>query len=186
MYRRLRVAIRWCVDHCVWVVGATVAAFVMALVGFGHIPQQFFPTSERTELFVQLRMPEGSAIGATLAAAKKAEQLIAGDDDAATWTTYVGSGPPRFWLGLNPALPNEAYAEIVIVARDIKTRERLKKKIDTAVRMAPSPRRACEPTASISGRRSVSRSSSASSAPTRTKFALLPIRFATSCAPTPM
>ena len=117
MYRRLRVAIRWCVDHCVWVVGATVAAFVMALVGFGHIPQQFFPTSERTELFVQLRMPEGSAIGATLAAAKKAEQLIAGDDDAATWTTYVGSGPPRFWLGLNPALPNEAYAEIVIVAK---------------------------------------------------------------------
>jgi multidrug efflux pump subunit AcrB len=133
MYRRLRVAIRWCVDHCVWVVGATVAAFVMALVGFGHIPQQFFPTSERTELFVQLRMPEGSAIGATLAAAKKAEQLIAGDDDAATWTTYVGSGPPRFWLGLNPALPNEAYAEIVIVAGDIKARERLKKKIDTAV-----------------------------------------------------
>jgi multidrug efflux pump len=133
MYRRLRVAIRWCVDHSVWVVGATAAAFVMAVVGFGHIPQQFFPTSERTELFVQLRMPEGSAIGATLAAAKKAEQLIAGDDDAATWTTYVGSGPPRFWLGLNPALPNEAYAEIVIVARDIKTRERLKKKIDTAV-----------------------------------------------------
>jgi multidrug efflux pump len=68
-----------------------------------------------------------------LAAAKKAEQLIAGDDDAATWTTYVGSGPPRFWLGLNPALPNEAYAEIVIVTRDIKARERLKKKIDTAV-----------------------------------------------------
>jgi multidrug efflux pump subunit AcrB len=133
MYRRLRVAIRWCVDHCVWVVGATVAAFVMALVGFSHIPQQFFPTSERTELFVQLRMPEGSAIGATLAAAKKAEQFIAGDDDAATWTTYVGSGPPRFWLGLNPALPNEAYAEIVIVAKDIKARERLKKKIDTAV-----------------------------------------------------
>jgi multidrug efflux pump subunit AcrB len=133
MYRRLRVAIRWCVDHRVWVVGATVAAFVMALVGFGHIPQQFFPTSERTELFVQLRMPEGSAIGATLAAAKKAEQLIASEDDAATWTTYVGSGPPRFWLGLNPALPNEAYAEIVIVARDIKARERLKKKIDTAV-----------------------------------------------------
>jgi len=133
MYRRLRGAVRWCVDHCVWVVGATVAAFVMALVAFGHVPQQFFPTSERTELFVQLRMPEGSAIGATLAAAKKAEALIAGDDDAATFTTYVGSGPPRFWLGLNPALPNEAYAEIVIVAKDIEARERLKTKIDTAV-----------------------------------------------------
>lgn len=133
MYRRLRSAVRWCVDHRTWIVGATAAAFALAVFGFRYIPQQFFPTSERTELFVQLRMPEGSAIGATLAAAKKAEQLIAGDDDAATWTTYIGSGPPRFWLGLNPALPNEAYGEIVIVAKDIKARERLKNKIDGAV-----------------------------------------------------
>jgi multidrug efflux pump subunit AcrB len=133
MYRRLRAAVRWCVDRRVWIVGATAAAFVLAVIGFGHIPQQFFPTSERTELFVQLRMPEGSAMGSTLTAAKQAEQLLAGDDDAATWTTYIGAGPPRFWLGLNPALPNEAYAEIVVVAKDIKARERLKKKIDTAV-----------------------------------------------------
>ena len=134
MYRRLRAARRaGACDHRVWIVGATAAAFALAVFGFSHIPQQFFPTSERTELFVQLRMPEGSAIGATLAAAKQAEQLIAGDDDAATWTTYIGPGPPRFWLGLNPALPNEAYAEIVIVAKDIKARERLKTKIDTAV-----------------------------------------------------
>ena len=133
MYRRLRAAVCWCVDRRVWIVGATAAAFVLAVIGFGHIPQQFFPTSERTELFVQLRMPEGSAMGPTLTAAKQAEQLLAGDDDAATWTTYIGAGPPRFWLGLNPALPNEAYAEIVVVAKDIKARERLKKKIDTAV-----------------------------------------------------
>jgi multidrug efflux pump len=133
MYQRLRAAVGWCVGHRAWVVGATVIAFLVAVVGFTRVPQQFFPTSERTELFVQLRMPEGSTIGATAAAAKKAEQLLAGDDDAATWTTYIGQGPPRFWLGLNPALPNEAYAELVVVAKDVKARERLKAKIDTAV-----------------------------------------------------
>jgi multidrug efflux pump len=133
MYQNLRAAIGWCVKHRSSTVAGTVAAFVLALVGFNYIPQQFFPTSERTELFVQFRMPEGSAIAATAAATKKAEQLLTGDEDAATWTTYIGQGPPRFWIGLNPALPNEAYAEMVIVAKDIKARERLKTKFDTAV-----------------------------------------------------
>ncbi|EJW10728.1 Acriflavin resistance protein [Rhodovulum sp. PH10] len=133
IYARLRRAIRFCVRHRVVVVAGTLVVFGLAVVGFGRIPQQFFPVSERTELFLQIRMPEGTAIGATLDTAKKAESLIAGDDDAATWTTYVGQGPPRFWLGLSPALPNEAYAEIVIVARNVEARERLKAKIDGAV-----------------------------------------------------
>jgi multidrug efflux pump len=139
MYERLRAAVGWCVRHRVWVVGATAIAFGISLVGFTHVPQQFFPTSERNELFVQFRMPEGSTLGATAAAAKKVEQLIAGDDDAATSTTYIGQGPPRFWLGLNPALPNEAYAEMVIVAKDVQARERLKAKVDTAVAKGAVP-----------------------------------------------
>ncbi|MGP0061436.1 MAG: efflux RND transporter permease subunit, partial [Beijerinckiaceae bacterium] len=94
---------------------------------------QFFPISERPELFFQMRLPEGTAIATTLATAKKAEALVAGDADAATYTTYVGQGSPRFWLGLNPQLPNEAFAEIVIVAQDIPARERIKRKLEQAV-----------------------------------------------------
>ncbi len=139
MYERLRAAVRWCVQHRISVVGATAGAFVVALVGFTQIPQQFFPTSERSELFIQFRMPEGSTLRATAAAAKKVEQLLAGDEDAATFTTYVGQGPPRFWLGLNPALPNEAYAEMVVVAKDVHGRERLKQKVDAAVAKGAVP-----------------------------------------------
>src|SRR5260370_2429381 len=51
----------------------------------------------------------------------------------ATYTAYVGQGSPRFWLGLNPQLPNEAFAEIVIVAKDVEARERIKAKIENAV-----------------------------------------------------
>jgi multidrug efflux pump subunit AcrB len=132
IYRRLRAAVAWCVRHSILVVGVTVGAFALSILGFAFVPQQFFPTSERTELFIQLRLPEGSTLATTSAAAKKAEKLLDGDEDATTWTTYIGQGPPRFWLSLDPALPNEAYAEIVIVAKDIKARERLKTKIDNA------------------------------------------------------
>jgi multidrug efflux pump subunit AcrB len=68
-----------------------------------------------------------------MATAEKAEKLLQDDSDIATYTTYVGQGSPRFWLGLNPQLPNEAYAETVIVAKDLVGRERVKHKIESAV-----------------------------------------------------
>jgi multidrug efflux pump subunit AcrB len=133
LYRLLRAIITWSVGHRGLVVAGTIGIFAIAVVGFGHVPKQFFPISERPELFFQMRLPEGTAIATTLATAKKAEALVAGDADAATYTTYVGQGSPRFWLGLNPQLPNEAFAEIVIVAQDIPARERIKRKLEQAV-----------------------------------------------------
>jgi multidrug efflux pump len=132
-YVRLRSVITWAVDHRKLVVAATAGVFVLAILGFTRIQQQFFPLSDRPELFFQLRLPEGSSIGATLEATKQAERLLENDPDAKFYTSYIGQGPPRFWLGLNPELPNEAYAEIVVVARDLEARERVKKKIEDAV-----------------------------------------------------
>src|SRR5262249_61732379 len=102
-------------------------------VGFGHVQQQFFPLSERPELFLQLRLPEGTAFNVTEKAVKDAEKLLKDDQDIATYTAYVGQGSPRFWLGLNPQLPNEAFAEIGIVAKGVGARGRVKAKIGNAV-----------------------------------------------------
>ncbi|MGJ4952040.1 efflux RND transporter permease subunit [Bradyrhizobium sp. HKCCYLS20291] len=132
MYRGLRRVISWCVDHRITTVVATVGIFFASIVAFGHVQQQFFPLSERPELFLQLRLPEGTAFGVTEKAATSAERLLKDDKDIETYTAYVGQGSPRFWLGLNPQLPNEAFAEIVIVAKDVAARERIKAKIETA------------------------------------------------------
>jgi multidrug efflux pump subunit AcrB len=133
IYRGLRrlieVALRWRKT----VVALTVSMFVAAIAGFGFVQQQFFPTSTRTELFFELRLPEGTAIGVTDAAAKKAEQLLAGDPDIVTYTSYVGQGSPRFWLGLNPVLPNPSFAQIVVVTKDLEARERVKARLERAL-----------------------------------------------------
>jgi multidrug efflux pump subunit AcrB len=133
VYRALRSVIQWCVNHRVKTVLATVAVFVASIAAFGHVQQQFFPLSERPELFLQLRLPEGTAFNVTEKAVQKAETLLKDDKDIGTYTSYVGQGSPRFWLGLNPQLPNEAFAEIVIVAKDVEARERIKAKIENAV-----------------------------------------------------
>jgi multidrug efflux pump subunit AcrB len=133
IYRTLRRVIEVALAWRRTVVAATVVMFVTAIAGFGLVQQQFFPTSTRTELFFELRLPEGTAIGVTDAAARKAEALLTGDADIVTYTTYVGQGSPRFWLGLNPVLPNANFAQIVIVTKDLAARERVKTRLDQAL-----------------------------------------------------
>lgn len=133
IYRALRRAIEWCLHWRKTVIVATVGMFAVAIAGFGFVQQQFFPTSTRTELFFEMRLPEGTAIGVTDATARKAERLIGDDKDVTTYTTYVGQGSPRFWLGLNPVLPNTNFAQIVLVTRDLEARERVKARLDKAL-----------------------------------------------------
>jgi multidrug efflux pump len=133
IYRALRRMVESALRWRKTVVAVTVTMFVVALAGFGLVQRQFFPTSTRTELFFELRLPEGTAIGVTDAAAKKAERLLVGDGDIVTYTSYVGQGSPRFWLGLNPVLPNPNFAQIVIVTKDLEARERVKARLERAL-----------------------------------------------------
>jgi multidrug efflux pump len=130
VYRALRHVIEWCLRWRSVVVAVTVMMFVAAVVGFGFVQQQFFPTSTRTELFLEMRLPEGTAIGVTDQVAKKAESYLGNDPDIVTYTSYVGQGSPRFWLGLNPVLPNPNFAQIVIVTKDLEARERVKARLE--------------------------------------------------------
>jgi multidrug efflux pump len=84
MYRALRRVIEWCVKRRLTVVVATAGIFVLSILAFGHVQQQFFPLSERPELFFQLRLPAGTAFGTTLESVKRAEAMLKNDNDIAT------------------------------------------------------------------------------------------------------
>jgi len=95
VYRAMRRVIGWCLRWRKTVVALTVLLFVGSIAAFGLVQQQFFPTSTRSELFFEMRLAEGTAIGVTDASAKRAERLPAGDPDIVTYTSYVGQGSPR-------------------------------------------------------------------------------------------
>ncbi|MFA5950072.1 MAG: efflux RND transporter permease subunit [Hyphomicrobium sp.] len=132
-YRALRRTVDWSLRHRWMVIAATVLSFVASLGGMAFVQQQFFPTSSRPELFIEVRMPEGSSILATAKAAADAEKLLAGDNDVVTYTTYVGQGSTRFFLALNPVLPNPSFALTVIMTKDAEARERLKARLEAAI-----------------------------------------------------
>ena len=125
-YERLRQLISWAVDHRFKVATAVVAVFLLAGLGMSLVKRQFFPSSGRPEVLVELQMPEGTSIEATTAAAVKVEQWVRQQPEAKVVTTYIGQGAPRFFFSYNPELPDPAFAKLVILTPDAGARDQLK------------------------------------------------------------
>ena len=118
-YSRFRTVIGWCVDHRGKVLASALGLFALAIVGFGFIPQQFFPSSDRPELLVDLRLPEGASYEATLAETKRMEAYLKGQKGIENYVSYVGTGSPRFYLPLDQQLPQRNFAQFVVTTTSV-------------------------------------------------------------------
>ena len=108
------------------VIGIVVLAFVLAVLGMAKgVQKQFFPSSDRPEVLVSIYLPHGTAIANTDAVALKVEQLLKGNDDVRSLSSFVGAGAPRFFISANPEQPDPSFAKILIVAKDADARDRL-------------------------------------------------------------
>jgi multidrug efflux pump subunit AcrB len=132
-YHKLRRSIDLAIERRWWVIGITVAALGVAIAGSRFVPQQFFPNSTRPELVVELRLKEGASFAATTEQVKKMESVLAKDEDIRFFTAYTGAGQPRFYLSLNPELPNPGYAVFVVMTKDTEARERVRSRLMASV-----------------------------------------------------
>jgi multidrug efflux pump len=132
-YRKLRRWIDLAIERRWWVIGATAAALALAVAGLKLVPQQFFPNSTRPELIVELRVKEGASFAATAEQVKRMEAVLSKDEDVRFFTAYTGAGAPRFYLSLNPELPNPGYAQFIVMARDLDARERVRSRLMATV-----------------------------------------------------
>ena len=122
-YRRFRRLVTWCVRRRWLVIGATVATFLLSLAGFGLVQQQFFPSANRPELIVDLRLPAGASILATESEARRFEKVLEADPDVLSYVAYVGGGSPRFYLPLDQKLVNANLVEFVVTTRGNTVRD---------------------------------------------------------------
>ena len=129
VYRQLRVWVDRAVQHRGWVLGATVLAFAAAGLGMLKVQQQFFPTASRTELLVELRLREGASFAATESQVRRLEAALVKDADITHFTAYTGAGAPRFYLSLQPELPNPGFAQFVVQTGSIPAHERVRSRL---------------------------------------------------------
>jgi len=129
-YARFRQLVSGCVSRRWLVIGITLALFALSIIGMSKVQKQFFPNSTRLELNVELRLPEGASIAAINAETKQLEVWLEKDkaefDQFEHYIAYIGSGSPRYYLGLDQQLGSSNVSQLVIVTRDVEAREALR------------------------------------------------------------
>jgi multidrug efflux pump len=130
-YTRLRAIIDWCIQHRWKTIVATIIGLGLGVVGMGLTEKQFFPTSDRTEVMVELWLPEGASFKATEAQVEKLETMLKADKDVQVFFTSVGNSLPRYFLSLNQELFRPNYAHTLILTDSLEARDRVTKKLQT-------------------------------------------------------
>lgn len=138
-YNRFRTLLGWVIAHKWLVAGTVVSTFVAAVLGMGLVKKQFFPTSDRPEVLVELQMPYGTSIEQTNATAIRVESWLRQQEEAKIVTTYIGQGPPRFFLAMAPELPDPSFAKIVVLTENQGAREALKHRLREAASEGLAP-----------------------------------------------
>jgi multidrug efflux pump len=126
-YRYFRTLVTWCISHRKTVIALTLLAFIGAIVGFGFVQKQFFPSATRLELLVDIKLAEGSSLHATQREVVKLEKWLKQHQDGiVNFVAYVGNGAPRFYLPLDQQLPASNFAQFVITTENIEARDALR------------------------------------------------------------
>src|SRR5216117_370075 len=138
-YNRFRRLLGLVVRRKWLVAGSGVGAFVVAVLGMGVVKKQFFPTSDRPEVLVEVTMAYGTSIEQTSATTAKIEAWLARQPEAKTVTAYIGQGAPRFFLALSPELPDPSFAKIVVLTPGEEAREALQWRLRDAAAEGLAP-----------------------------------------------
>src|SRR5450830_1090309 len=128
-YQKFRRIVDWCVDWRKVTIAVTLVVVGLGVYGFQFIEKQFFPDSSRRELMVEMWLPEGSTFAANEIQAKKFEAFVRTQPGVESVTSYVGTGSPRFYLPLDQIFPQTNVSQIVVLPKDLATRDLLRKKI---------------------------------------------------------
>ncbi len=130
-YRRFRALLVWCLKNRWKVIGGTLLLFVLSIVAFGQgVQKQFFPSSSRLELLVDVWLPQGASLKATGHEVGRIEALLKSDPAVNSFSCYVGNSSPRFFLSLDVKLFSDNYGQCVILTKDFKAREALKVRLE--------------------------------------------------------
>ena len=124
-YARFESLLHWALGHHKAVLLLTLGAFILSLLSFPLIKQEFFPSSTRSEIIVSMQFPQSSSIDYTQNQAKSLDDLLKDNEHIDHFTTYVGEGSPRFVLTLEPELPRANFMQTIIVTKSLEDRDAL-------------------------------------------------------------
>ena len=103
----------------------TTAVFALSVVGLGKVEQQFFPTSDRPEVVVDVALRQNVSFYATDTEMAAFDDWLSRQDGIEFWTTFVGTAAPRFVLTLQGPTAGPHVGQVVIMTSGAEARDRL-------------------------------------------------------------
>ncbi|WP_017901982.1 efflux RND transporter permease subunit [Pseudomonas asplenii] len=132
--RAFNAGLLWSLRNRWWAIGLTVLIFALSVFGMRFVQNQFFPSSDRPEILVDLNLPQNASINETRKAVDRLEASLKDDPDILRWSTYIGEGAIRFYLPLDQQLQNPYYAQLVIVSKGLEQRAALMDRLNKRLR----------------------------------------------------
>lgn len=114
MFRGYRRIVRGALAHRTVTLLMLAIMFGGAVYGFKTVKREFFPESKRPQLMIDYWLPEGTAFRTTDRDLRRLEQALLGNEHVRSVATYVGAGPHRFYLPLEPEGINPGYGYLLV------------------------------------------------------------------------
>lgn len=124
----------WCMRNRWLTVIGTIVLFLLSVFCMRFVQNQFFPSSDRPEILVDLNLPQNASIEETRKVVDRFEATLKGDPTIERWSTYIGQGAIRFYLPLDQQLQNPYYAQFVIVSKGLDERGELMARLQKRLR----------------------------------------------------
>jgi multidrug efflux pump subunit AcrB len=113
-----RALLEGAIRHRILTLGTAVGLLVAALVGFGQVTKLFFPDSSMPKFLVDYRLAEGARIEAVAKDLEGIEKKLMRDSRVAGVASFIGAGPPRFYLPVDPEPLSPNYGQLIVNLHD--------------------------------------------------------------------
>ena len=113
-YQIFRVWLEKAIRYRWAVLGAMVLLLAVAAFGFRYVDRTFFPDSARLQVMIDYWAPEGTRIQTVSGDVREIEARLMEDAKVESVSTFLGQGPPRFYLPVEPEKPYSSYAQLIV------------------------------------------------------------------------
>lgn len=120
-YRYYETFLHWLLKHKALFMTAMLALFIGSILSMKYVAKQFFPDSDRTQILVNIDLPNGTSSTETNRQMKDIFTWLEDDtrfDFIESYSAYVGFSGPRFVMSLNPEDPAQNKGFMVLNVKD--------------------------------------------------------------------
>ena len=113
-----RALLEGAIRHRILTLATAGGLLVASVLGFSQVTKLFFPDSSMPKFLLDYRLAEGARIEAVAKDLESIERKLLSDSRVAGVASFIGAGPPRFYLPVDPEPLSPNYGQLVVNLRD--------------------------------------------------------------------